>query len=352
MKHTPTGRLFLYGTLIFGAIVFSFPFVWMASSSVKVDRELYSDELTIRPLKPSATAVSPWIDKDYYARLPGTAERQADVLPALEKLAAPQMEVPAGINGGELSKQVARGVYQRLSRLLPDAVWTGGTPQAVAEAAKPIVNQEMVGNIVGNLTRKMAIGTLRVGLDDDTEFEPKHGSPITQRWDKVSSDVMTLTDDPTSTRRTAANVAYDFTHGDSFSMTANVALPTTTDHVARVRLPVRPDDSWHSLSMTVEANGQKWEGLREIPLANFDWQTLTWQWPSADDTSLKIHNWVTLKQVGTSSVTDPKTMRVTLAVHQASASRAWWNKMRLNYDRVTDSIPFYRYLRVSIFLVA
>lgn len=351
MKRLSIGRIFVYAALLIGACVFAFPFVWMLSSSVKVDRELFTQDLTIRPIPPSASPVSPWIDRQYYETLPGTSARQAEVLPAIQKIAQPLVESPKGVDAGELSSEIARGVYQRLSQMLPDKVWNGPTADLVT-AAVPLIDREMVNSVSTNVTRRFLLGPMRVGFDDDSEFEPMHDAPISQRWRNATPTITTLTDGDPAARRLNADVAYDFSHGNTFSLTTDIALPLSADHLTRLRLPIHPDDSWHTLNVKIETAGKTWTAQRATPLANFDWITLNWQWPSEDDVSLKVHNWITLQQTGTSDVTDAKTMRVTLTVEQASKARAWWNKSRLNYDRVTDSIPFFRYLRVSLFLVA
>lgn len=351
MKRLSPGRVLLYTTLLVGALIFSFPFVWMASSSVKVDRELYTDELRIRPLTPSASPASPWIDTQYYADLPGTSHRQDEVLPAIERLTTPKLKPTPGIDPNELATQVARGVYQRLSRMLPEKAWTG-SPDEVAAAATPLVSQELVDGVAGNVVRRLAIGPLRIGFDDDSEIEPNHDLPVSQRWQNGSPQVVTLTDDEQTGRRPSSSVAYDFKNADAFQLTSTLVMPSESRHASKIRLAVRPDDSWHSLTLVVERNGERWQATRDVPLSNFDWQTLTWQWPSEDDASLKVHNWIKLEPTGASDVKDANAMRVSLAVNQATPAKAWWNKTRLNYDRVADSIPFFRYLRVSLFLVA
>jgi multiple sugar transport system permease protein len=245
---------------------------------------------------------------------------------------------------------VARGVYQRLSRMLPEKIWTA-PPQELAATARPMVTKELVDGVAGNVTRRLSVGPLRVGMNDDSEFEPARDLPLSQRWQNTTPDVAKLADAPAG-RRAAADVSYNFAHGNSFTLTTDVPLPQSIENVARLRLAVHPDDSWHTLSLVVESGGRRWTSSRDIPLANFDWQTLTWQWPGDEDSSLKVHNWITLQDSGASEVTDAKMMRVTLAVSRATPAKAWWNKTRLNYDRVADSIPFWRYLRVSLFLVA
>jgi ABC-type glycerol-3-phosphate transport system permease component len=90
-----------------------------------------------------------------------------------------------------------------------------------------------------------------------------------------------------------------------------------------------------------------------VPLANYDWTMVTWQEPGPDDLSTKIKTWVLLKEgkPGPHLVLDPRQLKLTLTLRRSSLARAWWNKLRLNYDRVLDHIPFWRYVGTSLFLV-
>ena len=62
-------NIWIYALLIIGSAVFAFPFLWMASTSVKVDRELFTDDIRLKPLTPSAATISPYVDTQYYAEL-------------------------------------------------------------------------------------------------------------------------------------------------------------------------------------------------------------------------------------------------------------------------------------------
>lgn len=348
-KRFSPGRILLYATLLIGAVAFSFPFFWMISSSAKVDRELFSGDLTLKPIAPSATPKSPWVDTAYYADLPGTAAAQDQFLPVLKKLTQPRLTAPANLDADEFSRQVERGVYLRLSQMLPDKAWQD--EKTFEQAAAAHVSDELLGTVAANVTRRFSIGATRIGTIDEQEFEPFVGQPINSRWENETPTVSTVTESPDTGRRAAADVQYDFAKGDTLRLVSTFPLSAAGDRLRRIRLSVHPDDSWHDLNLIVETAGQKWEASRTTSLANFDWQTLTWQWPSDDDTSLKVRNWVTLKQFGTSDVTDPYQMRLTLSVKQVDKAGAWSNKLKLNYNRVMDSIPFWRYLRVSLFLV-
>jgi multiple sugar transport system permease protein len=44
-------------------------------------------------------------------------------------------------------------------------------------------------------------------------------------------------------------------------------------------------------------------------------------------------------------------IKLTFEFRKSGPVGAWWNKIALNYNRVLDHMPFWRYLRVSLFLV-
>ena len=93
-----------------------------------------------------------------------------------------------------------------------------------------------------------------------------------------------------------------------------------------------------------------------MPLANFLPITLSWQRPSDDDRSTKIRTWVPLvaqprTEAAEQCVEAPNRVHLTISVRRSSRQKAIMSKLRYNYAKVLDHIPFGRYLRVSIFLV-
>ncbi len=344
-------RIPIYVLLIVGSIIFAFPFLWMASTSVKVDRELFSDDLRLKPLSPSAAIKSPYIDTQYYQQLPGTAEHQKSLLPGLADLARGSgYKLPEGIDPSDAWEQVARGVYLKLSRVLPATVWAGD-PADIISAGKPLITQEVLAEIVRNIDRRLSIGSIRVRSQDLSESELLAEIAPSERWTNENRSVASPAD-RSENRRRYADVTYDFSSGASFSFSRTLILPFDVKDLQRIQVQVRPDDSWHSLHMEMEAMGKRFVGRRDVPLANYDWQTITWQWPGEDDSSTKIKTWILLDDAGgAGEISHPRELRLRLTVNQASQSGAWYNKIRLNYDRVLDHIPFWRYLRISLFLV-
>ena len=79
-------KFIIYFLLVTGAAVFSFPFLWMAATSVKVDRELQTKGFQLMPIAPTARARSPYVDTDHYRELEGPYEKE--LLAGFEHLAA------------------------------------------------------------------------------------------------------------------------------------------------------------------------------------------------------------------------------------------------------------------------
>jgi multiple sugar transport system permease protein len=87
-------------------------------------------------------------------------------------------------------------------------------------------------------------------------------------------------------------------------------------------------------------------------LAGYEWTTLTWQFPSADDVSNKIKTWTILEDIGPATdALAADQIRLDLFVNQTTELGAAYNKTIRNYERVLDHIPFWRYVLVSVFLV-
>ena len=77
--------ILIYGLLVGGSIVFSIPFVWMALTSVKVDRELFRKELHLMPLTPTPMTQSPYVDENYFE--PAPDPRMKELTGKLQELA-------------------------------------------------------------------------------------------------------------------------------------------------------------------------------------------------------------------------------------------------------------------------
>jgi len=353
VKRSPSNRILIYALLIAGAFVFSFPFIWMVSTSVKVDRELYPEELTVFPQTPLPRAVSPYIDDRFNADLPGSNERIAEMLPKLiELIRATGFEYPTDVSREIAEREVARGIYKRLSKRLPPDAWAG-TAEKFIDAARPIVDRQMIEQSFNEIYRFVGIGriSVRSTISNDLVLLNPEVPPV-EIWKSIKPQSVTLRDETVNGKQ-YARVSYDFTQSDRFALEAHVQLPFDAKDLRRLQVALKPDDTWHTFRLIIEANGRKFTGVRDPSLSNFDWYTAAWQPPSADDDSTKVRSWIVLKDIGKSDRSDVSgnSIHLTFEVEQSSQTRAWAHKLGNNYIRTLDQIPFWRYVRVSIFLV-
>ena len=72
----------IYLLLIGGSLVFIWPFLWMAATSVKLFREMFGDTLRLLPQRPLPQGRSPYVDERLFADVRGPRLAEA-VAPAL-----------------------------------------------------------------------------------------------------------------------------------------------------------------------------------------------------------------------------------------------------------------------------
>ncbi|MFN4244442.1 MAG: ABC transporter permease subunit [Tepidisphaerales bacterium] len=352
MKARPLSLALTYLVLIAGAVMFSFPFLWLVSSSIKVDRELYTPTIRLLPQQPLPRPKSPYFEDRRLTPLSGSAERLEAVLPALQRLVLeriPQrLDVP-GQTKEQAARAVAEEAYASLESRAPADVFRGPVEGLLAFAERDLT-AERLEELARRIRRELLIGPVRMRSNELQDVEVLRELPPTQRW-KVTAggDAVTLADGEDGGVK-VARLAYDLTRSDRFALTLETALPFDGAELQRVQVRLRPDDTWHGLEAVLEVNGRRYTGVRRSVLGNEQWTTITWQFPSPDDYSTKLRTWVVLREAGGSDVSGARA-RLTLTVQRASALEAGYAKVAMNYQRVLDQIPLGRYIRVSLFLV-
>lgn len=352
MKQTGPNKWLIYLILVLGSVMFSFPFLWLVSSSVKVDRELYTPTIRLLPQEPLPRPQSPFFEDRRLSALPGGSARVEEIVPRLESLVrerVPQLLSIAGQTPAQVTRAIAEEAYASLESRAPADLFAGPADALLAFADRDLTPQRLE-ELSRRLRRELLIGPVRMRSLDLRDVEVQRDRLPTARWQVTAgSNALTLTDGEDGGVQ-VARAAYDLTQSPSFAITLSADLPFDGSQLQRVQVRIRPDDTWHDLRATLEVNGRKYTGVRKSVLSNEQWQTFTWQFPSPDDQSTKLRTWVVLRDIGPSDVTG-NAARLTLTVDRASALAAGYSKLALNYQRVLDQIPLGRYVRVSLFLV-
>jgi ABC-type glycerol-3-phosphate transport system permease component len=339
--------LMIYGLLLGGAWIFSLPFIWMIGTSFKVDREMFSERITLLPMRPVPAAASPYLDDRYFAEPEGPAyDRIRDeIVAALRTYGNP---LPDTVHGrDEWVDRITPGIYQRLVQTLPRGVWEAPDAQ-LFDAVRAGITPAMIEEVLQRVWRRFTLGAVRVRSLDLQEQDLTDGVSLASLWEVEGP--ARLVD-----RAPHADLVYDFEQSeeDEIRLHATVQLPFAAERLYRTSLFIQPDDSWHSVQFYVEKNGALYKGMRPEYLGDFQWGAVTLKEYGPEDESTKIRTWLPYTRVdaGPQYEARPDHVRLTMVVTRASQRDAWWAKVQRNYRDALDHIPFWRYTATSAFLV-
>ncbi|HIE10275.1 MAG TPA: carbohydrate ABC transporter permease [Kiritimatiellae bacterium] len=351
--RTAARILVIYGLLAGGALVFSLPFVWMVGTSLKVDREMFGEKITLLPMRPVPRDRSPYLDERYY-RAPRTDRYRRVTEHIRSRLSAMELPVPREVAGkAEAVDILARGVFRKLERILPARVW--GRPDAeLAERIRQEVTPGLAEEIVAHVFRHLAFGPVRVRSFDLQESDMTAGRTVASFWTIESNVPARLVDRP-GAKTLQADLHYDFTPNRRglIRLRADIALPFSVERLFRIQLFLRPDDSWAVMKFYVEKQGRLYRAERPEYMGNFQWTVVTLQDRGPDDRSTKIKLWIPMVEVdrGPGYESRPDRVRLIVELRRNTWLGAWWAKCQRNYRGALDYVPFWRYTATSVFLV-
>ncbi|MDW8343005.1 MAG: ABC transporter permease subunit [Verrucomicrobiae bacterium] len=341
--------IWVYALLIGGSAIFAWPFLWMATTSIKVDREMFGETIRLWPQRPIPHPRSPYVDTRYFDHLRGP--HMNEILPEIETMVrATRFDWPPELDREIAIPQVARGIYRKLVYTLPVELWNGPRDQLLREI-RGRLDAGMVREALGMVRRALLIGQLRARSYDLQEDQLVAAEDAATRWQlggTARAELVPVADP----REPHAELRYDFSTGDLVTLSQTFKTSFPVERLHWIQLYLRPDDTWHSVVLQLEKLGKTYRAVRTHDLADFsNWGVVSWQEPGPDDLTNKIRTWILLREAGPSPVTDPHEMRITLELRKVNALEAWWAKARRNYRFALDHVPFWRYVATSVFLV-
>jgi len=346
----------IYALLIVGAVIFAWPFLWMATTSMKIDREMYGEKIHLWPQRPIPQVKSPYIDQHFYRDAAG--KHMDELLPVIED-ALTKLDPsvwPDDVDRAVAIKQTARGCFEKLIDTMPLALWDSPAETLHAEVVKR-VDADMVKGVVSQIRRHFSPGQLRARsygrLGPIAEDQLVSGTNAAAAW-VVGGTATGKLIERNDEGEPYADVEYDFSTGDTLTLSQTFTTSFPIDDLYRLQLYLRSDDAWHGLTMYIEKLGVRYKSVRPYDLGDFMWGIGTWQQPGPDDKTNKVRTWTLLEEVGRGAQfeSDPHKVKVELELTRRSALGAWWAKASRNYRMALDNMPFWRYVATSVFLVA
>ena len=334
--------LTVYGLLIGGSAIFILPFLWMAGS-VKVDREMFSENLRLFPMRPVPAQVSPYLDDKYFPPAPESKMVE-------EAVTANMPELPEHLQVEQDAAGIlSDGIWQKLRQVIPERTWQNDPREAIQKEVTP----ELVAAQLEKVYRHFSLSAVRVRSHDLQEIEVTAGKPVSEFWNVTGGANLA---DGMEGKTPYADLVYNFKNNRNgmIQLSRTIDLPFAADRLFRTFISLRADDSWHRLEFFIEKNGRLLRGVRPEFLGNFQWSVITLQEKieGEDDTS-KIRLWIAMREIdrGPQYESRPDKMKLTVQMHRSSQAGAWWAKCQRNYRGALDYIPFWRYTATSVFLV-
>ncbi|MDA0840158.1 MAG: carbohydrate ABC transporter permease [Planctomycetota bacterium] len=375
-------KYILHGVLIAGGLIFSFPFMWMVGTSMKVQREMSVEELEIAPDTPRPQVISPWIDERQFkiTKSPDGMPREVwnQALPELEekikeKIAGWQPRTPGayGLSPGarnleHYSGEMLQGVMKTLAARISDearkaafvaerkrnprveqsgpfseaSIEVGA--EAVVRDGVRLADDELLSNTFDQMYRRFCLAGMRFRTTSrQVSTEPG------KEWSVQEGDVKLFKRTERST--TFQEVHYDFTKSASARFVfPNENMPEFKEEVERIYLSFRGDSSWANAAVYVTFKGDLYMTENSIELYEREWQELQLRWPWQESDSMEPQTWNTLQKIGAAPAGSG--FSVMMEVVRNTKPGAWKDKILRNYYLVFREVPFLRYILTSVAL--
>lgn len=355
--------------LIAAAVLFIYPFLWMITASMKVPRELVSDNLRLAPTSPQPQARSPWLDARTY-RPPEAPEGVSPevwekALPGIDKvidarLAAwtpatpgkPANAPPAPLDRPTIDAEMREGLLGTYGRLLSDETrrLAEQDPEAgvlaMVDEAEHLIDASILASTFDMMYRRFCLAGVRVR---DAQYVSHLLSDL-DSWQVLSGSAQLIArDDATPDVR---EVRYNLpAPGDAMVLrfVPRAAMPVAAADIDRVYVSWRSDDSWSRVSYEVLRDGVRYRGDQTAALWERDWVEQELRWPDGDRDPMARRVFTVLDKVGPAPAGSPE-FSVTLTVTRPSLVGAWWSKLSRNYFAAFREVAYLRFLMTSFSL--
>lgn len=343
-------QTFIYLVLFGGALVFGWPFLWMATTSVRLERELYREKPHLWPETPIPEPVSPYVDTRYTENINGPRMEEA-IGDIRAMLRGPGFHWPGNLDREQLIEACAQALYKNVRDTLPPSAWNGSAAELRSLLRDHISGADIL-DMLGRLRRVLCLGQVSIDSYDLENQLLVPGSDVAAAFQASAPANVTLVQQ--NSGKSYAEVHYDLTRQKGFDLSQTFATTFPVTRLHRIQMSMRDDDSWNRLTLFVEMKGRLYKAERSHDLADALWSLGFWQEPGPDDSSTsKIHSWILLKPVasGPQFESDPYKLRIRVHVARASLLTAWQEKIWRNYQMTINYVPFWRYVATSTFIV-
>lgn len=383
------GRILTHGVLVAGAIVFSFPFVWMMATSVKLRREMAADQLRIWPSTPTPRDTSPYIDPDEYEPI----ERLDGVPEAVWAVAHPQLmtwlgervdgwetktlgpddnPAPAPVDEETYRRAMIEGLTMTLSNRIGDdarryaveverglregqlgdatlaaslsaeAIEAGR--RAILEDAQQLVDEDLLRETFDACYRRFSLGAVRVMTRGYSSLSLCTGV----EWRVVDGPVTLVERREKASPVQEARLAFT---PDRNAATFRFETPIDFDagEIEAVYVGYRADAAWARVTFEVTRDGRLYETDDWLFLYDRDSIEQELRWPSDDIDPMARKPYMLLSDAGPAPDGSPP-FAIAMTIRKTSRPGAWVAKITRNYLGAFREANIARYMMTSFAL--
>ena len=353
--------------LLLGVWMFLFPFFWMLATSIKTDEELADNAML--PEFVTFHPASPYVRPVVEPQKPGdvSAGRWKEMLPSLTDMAAaaiakyqhgqPPEPSVASFDAAELRKSAASrlvgGTVARIDRRL----WTEPADKPLRDEFRAQLTDQAVAGALSDALARFEFFTFQLRTLDLHIYNLTEGPQFADTW-QVESGPAKLFKTGDTTR---LSYQFDSASSEPVVLRHDFQLPAgvKSEDLHKLIISTGADNSWHRIYVTLDTGGDRWESDACVPIAQYRPMSLLFQPPTFDDELMRAKVWTSLRKTGPAPAPsvaasndqgEPATLR--MIIRPSSTLRANFEKVRRNYLRAFQSVPFWRYISNSVVLVA
>lgn len=330
-----------HAVLILLSVLFSLPFLWMLSTSIKADDEIIHDPMVWIPELPNRVTDSPYLDTeshpprwrrpvpfpedqdwdDFVATL-----RTAIKNKALRTFEGPEWPLP--------KDRIEPALFTRAEKDIVDSLWTSvNTRLPEGDWAK--------GNAIQLFTDKIQV-------EDVVKAWQRAYRAISIAEIRLRNS--SAEDIGVSPRMENKRIPYSIRDWSLPIELARIEIPLASpeEQVDQIMVRLRGDASYHRLSMKFELDGGIFETQDPAFLSLGELQDFFWKF--TPQRKYEIDHLTLVEQQATDSDSNlpPHTARVTLSIIPTPYWRVLWQRLMKNYLEVFRWVPYSTYTWVTI----
>jgi multiple sugar transport system permease protein len=340
-------------TLLTGIAIFLFPFVYMIATSFKTDEEL--TDTSWFPAVPHFESTSPRVRARPAVMRPteAPAEVWEKVLPQLLQVTRKAVDaapLPAGASAVDAEAYRASATEFIVARIVPRLnldLWTG-EPAKIIEAYQAALQPDLITSALDDRLARLEIRGLQARSMDSHIYNLSPGGEVASTWKIESGNAKFVP------AKDSAILRYQFESSSSkpIVLRCDFDYPADPATFHKLIFSIKPDDSWHKVDATLDLGGVHWVSNNTKYLGTTRNQSLLFQPPSFDDTTDRKRIWVGMTRSGAApATTSPSNATLRVTISPSSTVGAIVGKVKRNYQRVFESIPFWRYVSNSLLVV-